>query len=116
MSLRNQALADNTLFFDSEGFTTLALFVQGENLAEVACLFTRIEETQDKMTGVHHRQTQAQMVAQIDSLPMWFSRECEVRIDTTAYRIDSLAHDYTLGRVHIWLKSKGVQSIPTGEL
>lgn len=113
MNLLDAARMDNNLFFSSEGFTALAVLSSATDTAKVYCFYSRIEETQDKLSGAHQSQKQSQVTFVKNMLPAWFGRQTQIILtdsagETNRYSIKSINEDRMLGRVHVWL-STGMQ-------
>lgn len=106
MSLLDAAREYNSLFFDAQGFTTVAIISLGDQATQVNCIYTRIEETLDKMSRIPVALQTAEALFREADLPSWWGKECLVKLQDSAgeqivYTVDRINRDRMLGRVHV---------------
>ena len=113
MSLHDLAINDNRIFFDQAGFGVSATLQSSDaqNMIVVTCLFVSIDEKKDLEVGDAQgfvRRSFRQLALSQADLPSWFDQKSIVLFegDAKIYFVDRIAHDNSLGRVHVWLKEQ----------
>ena len=113
MSLHDMAIADNALFFAEGGFAVCATFQSADlqDSAKINCFFVSIDEKKDLQVGDAQgfvRRSFRQIAVASAELPAWFDQKSSVFFegDLGVCYVERIAHDNTLGRVHVWLKEQ----------
>ena len=114
MSLLNIARKDNERFYNTKDFAIKAKLCNTDKTCiEVNCIFTRIEETQDKLSGAYLAQFTALATFFTDFLPAGFNKNTRITIEEKDYYIESINQDDMLHRTHVYLKTQKQKGLPT---